>query len=120
MSRPCIFFRHSGALKKLNIDEIIFMEARNNYVKFYFHGGHFMVRSTLDAVLSRLPGNDFLRVHRSFAVSIDYIDEIAKGVIALKDFQDGIPVSRQHYPEILKQIIILDAESPKKKKSAGG
>ncbi len=35
----------------------------------------------------------------------------------MKDMKLGVPVSRQHYPEMIKQIIILDGESPEPKKS---
>jgi DNA-binding LytR/AlgR family response regulator len=115
MSAHSFFFRQDGALKKLSLDEIIFIEAANNYVKFHKQGGHLMVRTTLDAALSRLPKNQFLRVHRSFAVSVDHIELIAKSVIVVKNFKDGIPVSRQHYPGLIQQIVILDGETPKAK-----
>ncbi|HCL84312.1 MAG TPA: hypothetical protein DIC22_10065 [Chitinophagaceae bacterium] len=117
MSGHLFFYRHDGALKKLAIDEIIIIEAANNYVKIHKRGGILMLRTTLDAALNRLPEKQFLRVHRSFAVSVDYIDMISKKAVFMKDMEPGVPVSRQHYPEMIKQIIILDGESPEPKKS---
>ena len=113
MAKQSIFFRQSGVLKKLNTDEIILMEAADNYVKFYLDDRTFTVRITLSAALKRLPAKQFLRVHRSFAVSVDYINEIAKDSLLLRDVRAEIPVSKEHYPKIIKQIVIMDAKPPK-------
>jgi DNA-binding LytR/AlgR family response regulator len=117
MTPPFIFFRHRGALEKVNIDEIVLIEAKKNYIKFWLPETDYVVRSTLQAALSRLPEKQFLRVHRSWAVSINYIGKIERDSLFLKDLETEIPVSRQYYREIVKQIFILDTEIPNKKES---
>jgi len=127
MSKQYCFFRDRGGLKKINIDEIVCMEITDNYIKFFMNelNEPLSVRATLSAALSKLPANQFLRVSRTYAVSIDHIDEITKDSIVLINVKDHIPVSKEYYPEIIKQINILDAEPPKlrtsrKKKPAPG
>jgi DNA-binding LytR/AlgR family response regulator len=118
MSNQAIFFRHNGALKKLNIDEIIVMVAADNYVKICVKENYFTVRTTLEAALSCLPPEKFLRVHRSYAVSIDYINKIDKdSLFLIDDKETEIPISRQYYQEIIKQIVILDATAAEIKNS---
>ena len=39
MLKDSIFFRHNGALKKLNIDDIVILEAANNYLKLLTEEG---------------------------------------------------------------------------------
>ena len=117
MLTPCIFFRHKGALEKVNIDEIVLIEANKNYIKFWLTEKNYVVRSTLQAALSRLPEKQFIRVHRSWVVSVNFIGTIEKERLLLIDYETEIPVSRQIYPEIIKQIFILDTEAPNKKKS---
>jgi DNA-binding LytR/AlgR family response regulator len=114
---PCIFFRQRGALEKVNIDEIVLIEAKKNYIKFWLPETNYVVRSTLQAALSRLPEKQFLRVHRSWVVSVNYIGKIERESLFLIDLETEIPVSRQYYQEIKKQIFILDTEAPNKKDS---
>jgi DNA-binding LytR/AlgR family response regulator len=117
MTTPCIFFRNRGALEKVNIDEIILIEAKKNYIKFWLPEKEYVVRSTLQAALSRLPEKQFLRVHRSWVVSVNFIGKIERESLFLIDLETQIPVSRQYYREIIKQIFILDTEIPNKKES---
>jgi len=117
MLTPCIFFRTNRALEKVNIDEIVLIEAKKNYIKFWLPEKDYVVRSTLQAALSRLPENQFLRVHRSWVVSVNYIGKLKRESLFLIDLETEIPVSRQYYSEIVKQIFILDTEMPNKKES---
>jgi two-component system, LytTR family, response regulator len=117
MPTPCIFFKQSGALTKVNIDEIVLIQGSKNYIKFWLTETFFVVRSTLQAALSQLPEKQFLRVHRSWVVSVNYIGIIGKETLFLKDLETEIPVSRQFYREIVKQIPIFDTEIPNKKQS---
>jgi DNA-binding LytR/AlgR family response regulator len=117
MSGQYVFFKHNGALKKVDIDEIIMIQvADNNYIRFWLAETYYVVRSTLYAALNRLPAKHFLRVHKSHAVSIRYIDKIEKDSLFFLGNEVEVPVSRQHFREIKKQITILDAESPRKEK----
>jgi len=117
MLKESIFFRHNGALKKLNVNDIVILEAANNYVKFFTEVGIFMVRITLDAAVKSLPPTKFVRVHRLYAVSIKDIDTIGKDLLKIKDVVSDIPVSKQYYSKFIKRIKILDASSIKQKSS---
>ena len=117
MSEQYIFFKQNGTLTKVDIDEIIMIEvADNNYIKFWLAETYYIVRSTLYAVLNRLPANHFLRIHKSHAVSIRYINKIEKDSLFFIGNEVEVPVSRQHFRELKKHIMILDAEPPKKEK----
>jgi len=117
MLTPCIFFRHKGALEKVNIAEIVLIEAKKNYIKFWLAEKSYVIRSTLQAAMNCLPEKQFIRVHRSWVVSVNFIGTIEKERLFLIDYETEIPVSRQIYPEIIKQITILDTETPNKKES---
>jgi DNA-binding LytR/AlgR family response regulator len=116
MIKQYIFFRHKGALKKLDIDEIVVMEAADNYIKIIGMENFFTVRISLEAALKRLPSKKFIRVHRSYVVSLDYIESIDKGYVLLGDKETSIPVSRQYYQKLARQLVVLDAETSSLKK----
>lgn len=117
------FYRKDGCLKKIDIDEIIYLAADNNYTTFQEENNFHYIRITLDAALSLLPENKFQRIHRSYAVSLDHIDVLNRDSVTFTSFPDlEIPVSRKYYVQFTKQILILDAtatdqtETPVKKR----
>jgi DNA-binding LytR/AlgR family response regulator len=117
MAKQAVFFRFNRALKKINVEDIILIVADNNYVRLYAEEDEYMIRSTFETVLSRMPEKQFLRVHRTYAVSIDHIVSIAKDGLVLKDVEFTVPVSKQHYPLLMKQIVLLDGGLPETKKT---
>jgi len=56
--------------------EILWLEASANYVDVCTAAAKFTTRSTLAAIVSRLPSESFLRIHRSFVVNIDHAREL--------------------------------------------
>ena|SRR5438105_446451 len=106
------FYRKDGLLKKIDLGDIVFIEAANNYSKFLTPDGFIMVRVTLDAALNLLPEYKFVRIHRSFAVSVDHIDVVGReSVKLLTDPKLEIPVSKKYYAEIIEKIVILESGS---------
>lgn len=71
-----------------------------------------MVRSSLDAALQLLSSERFVRIHRSFAVSIDHVVEITKDSVLMYDAE--LPVARKYYPELLKRIKVIGEASGQK------
>ncbi|OQP62648.1 hypothetical protein A3860_26930 [Niastella vici] len=111
MTKQHFFYRKKGCLKKIDINEIIYLAADNNYTTFQekdkkkFH----YVRITLDAALSLLPENKFQRIHRSYAVSLDYIDVVKRDIVKFKSIPDlELPISRQYYVQLTREVVILD------------
>lgn len=81
----------------IDVDDISYVEAMDNYVKVY--------RSELPTVISQitmkemealLPSDRFIRVHRSFIVFLHAIDKFSNRQIFLKNFDRHIPVGRTY------------------------
>jgi DNA-binding LytR/AlgR family response regulator len=116
MSEQPIFLRQDGVLKRMDTDEIILLEVDDNYVKFHTADSFLMVRTSLEGALSRLPANHFLKTHRTYAVSINHILEIAREYVTLAGISDPIPISRQYYPDFMKRLTIIGLKLPDKKR----
>src|SRR5689334_14731532 len=113
MSNQYFFFRIEGVLQKIDLDEIVFLEADHNYTRFYINSKKwYMVRTTLEAAMSQLPDNRFLRTHRSFAVSGNLVVQVKRDTVYLGRGQmlvAEVPVSKQYYAALTKQFIIFDS-----------
>jgi DNA-binding LytR/AlgR family response regulator len=120
MYKKAFFFRQDRQLKKINLDEIIYLEAAKNYTKLYTADEMkpYIVRLTLIEAMKLLPIDKFLRVHRSFVVAADHIDTVARDIVKLATIDVELPVSRMYYAAFTKQVIILDSADivPKKKR----
>lgn len=102
-------------LKSIDPDEIILLQVDDNYVKFHTAKASLMVRTSLNAALTRLPANHFLKTHRTYAVSVYHILEIAREYVILAGVADPIPISRQCYPEFVKRLTIIGSGLQDKK-----
>ena len=67
-------FRPDGILVAAH--DIEFLEAAENYVNLHVRGRVYPLRSTMTAIQDRLDPARFARVHRSYIVNLDFLDQI--------------------------------------------
>ena len=63
----------------LQIDDILYCQADDNYTKIFLKKGHRLVSKTLKYFEETLRNNGFARVHKSFLVNVNSIVEYKKG-----------------------------------------
>lgn len=70
---------------KIKFDDIIWMKGYGDYIKFYLKGTDhpLVVRTTFRELEEELPANQFLRIHKSYAVSVKEITAIRKNSVFL-------------------------------------
>ena len=64
--------------QKLLFEDILYVEAAGNYVNFVTTDKKLLSRSTFSDVLNLLPTDKFIRVHRSFIVSLSKIEKVER------------------------------------------
>lgn len=91
----------------VSLDDIIRCKSDNNYTEFYFQNGDkILVTKTLKHYATLLKEYNFLRVHQSHLVNLQYIKEYIKsdgGYLMLKDGAN-VPVSVRKRSEVLTAI----------------
>lgn len=74
-----VYFRADRKMIKVFLNEILYIESLGDYVIIHLYEGRALkVKVTLNHVEKMLPGNQFIRIHRSFIVSIDKISAFTK------------------------------------------
>jgi len=77
IERPSRFLvRKLGAEFLVAAQDIEFLEAAENYVNLHVRGRVYPLRSTMTAIQDRLDPARFVRVHRSYIVNLDCLDQI--------------------------------------------
>ena len=87
-----------GRLVFLRSEEIVWVEAADNYVVLHLATGRLMLRETMAAIEARLGTTNFARINRSALVHRDQIKELQPGVhgdyvVLLRD-GSKLPLSR--------------------------
>jgi DNA-binding LytR/AlgR family response regulator len=100
-----VFVKDNGVLKRIAIDDIIFLEAMGDYVKVHTPQKFHVVHATLKSIEEKLPSSKFIRVHRSYIVAINKIDYIQEGAISIG--KTTIPVADTHKSNLNKRLNLL-------------
>lgn len=96
-----IFIRADYSLQKINLDDILFIEALDDYLKIYLHGQKTIVaRMTMKSIVEKLPTTEFVRVHRSFIVPIKRVESIRNKALQILDKR--IPIGNSYEEEVQK------------------
>jgi len=100
-----VFVKDNGMLKRISIEDILFLEAMGDYVKVHTAPKFHVVHATLKSIEEKLPASKFLRVHRSYIVAINKIDFIQEGTISIG--KTSIPVADTHKANLNKRLNLL-------------
>ncbi|MGZ8544857.1 MAG: LytR/AlgR family response regulator transcription factor [Flavisolibacter sp.] len=100
-----VFVKDNGVLKRISIDDILFLEAMGDYVKVHTLQKFHVVHATLKSIEEKLPSTKFIRVHRSYIVAINKIDYIQEGTISIG--KTTIPVADTHKSNLNKRLNLL-------------
>ena len=89
-----IFFKTNKKHIQVLIADILFIEADGNYSKIFTTQETISIREKVSDILSMLSGNNFMRVHKSFAVSKQHIKSVEGNRIHIKDFI--VPIGKMY------------------------
>lgn len=78
-----IFLKVEYQLVKIMLKEITYVEAYKDYVKVYLLNkpNPILSLTSLKSMEEMLPSEKFMRIHRSFIISLDHIDSIARNAV---------------------------------------
>ena len=97
------FVKSDKSLKKVNVSDILFLEAMQNYVKIVTNEETIITHSTLKQLHENLSENNFIQTHKSFLVAKQHIEEIMGNQIRIGEFT--VPISVRMKKEVLSKII---------------
>ena len=97
------FIKADNRIEKIEIEEILFVEALENYVSICTQKKKYLTLVSLKAVENALPGNRFIKTQKSFVVAKDKIESVEGNMICIG--QHKIPISRKWKNDVLNVII---------------
>lgn len=91
---PFIFIRCEKKMVKILLDDIHFVEAQKNYILINTGKEVFRAYHSISELEEKLPETKFIRIHRSYIVSIPKIEKFSHHMIEIA--RSSIPIGR-HY-----------------------
>ena len=98
-----IFIKTDNKLVKLAYNEILFVEALQNYVAIHTHDKKYITYLTFKSIEESLPAELFLKVHKSYLVAVQRISSIEGNEIIVGTHH--IPISRNLKDEVMDKLL---------------
>lgn len=102
--KPHIFVKvDKKKLQKIFLDEILVVESLKDYIRIKTHNSKYIIHKTLGSFTDELPPNQFIRIHRSFTVSIDKVNAVEGNSVEV----DGMryTIGRSYIEEVKTRIL---------------
>jgi two-component system, LytTR family, response regulator len=101
-SSDYFFVRSDRKMVKICFGDIFYVESLSDYVKIHMTDKIVVTRETITNIEAKLPQNDFLRVHRSFIVSIAHIVSFSNEDMFIQNKE--IPISRSYKNQVMNRL----------------
>jgi DNA-binding LytR/AlgR family response regulator len=101
-----VYLKVDKDMKKVFVNDIIYIESWKDYVKLFLSNGrNLLVKQSISAMENLLSEHRFLRVHRSYMVSLQKVS--AYNGISIQLDSTEIPIGR-----LYKQVVMERLQSP--------
>ncbi|MEP6615405.1 MAG: LytTR family DNA-binding domain-containing protein [Ginsengibacter sp.] len=101
--RPYFFIKADNKLVKIFFDEIIFVEALQNYVSIHTTNKKYISYLTFKSIQEYLPEDKFIKCHKSYIISAARISGIEGNDILMGD--EHIPISRSSRDDVMEKLL---------------
>jgi len=97
------FIKSDSKLVKIFFDDILFVEAVQNYVNIYTADKKHITYLTFKSVEEYLPVNDFIKTHKSYIVPIKKVESIESNEVKIGTHH--IPISRNLKDDVMEKLL---------------
>jgi len=100
-----VYVKADGVMQKVFVNEILYIESWKDYVRLYFNSGKYLlIKQPISAMENLLSQHNFLRVHRSYIVSLNKISGYNGTAIKLSSTK--IPIGRLYKQSVINQLAV--------------
>lgn len=97
-----IFVKTEHKIQKIELDDILYIEGLKDYISIFTKNERVITLQNMKKMEETLPKKDFIRVHKSYIISVDKIESIERSRIAIAG--KTIPVGDTYRDAFFKLI----------------
>ncbi len=106
---PFIFLKVDKKQMKIKLNDILYIESLKDYIKVITVLGDYLVHKSMTSISEELSNDNFIRIHRSFTISINKISYVEGNSVEIANRR--IPIGR-NYIQFAKQKILNIKNQP--------
>lgn len=95
-----IYLRAERKIKKVPLDDIIYIESDRDYVKVFIENGYIITRQTIASLEAMLSESQFVRIHRSYIVSVSKLKSFTNETVEIGNKE--LPIGKLYRNNFLK------------------
>ncbi len=90
-----LYFRSERKMVKVFLDDMVYIESLKDYIRIHRHADKpLIVKQSISTIEAMLPSDLFLRIHRSFIISISKVTAFTPHDVEIGNIE--IPIGRQY------------------------
>lgn len=97
-----IFVKSEYKIQKVDLSDILYLEGMGDYINVQRSSGKLLTLENIKSFHERLPSSRFLRVHKSYIISLEKIDFIERNRVKIGD--KLIPISNTYQKDFWKRV----------------
>ncbi|WP_298419389.1 LytTR family DNA-binding domain-containing protein [uncultured Kordia sp.] len=103
IEEEAIYIKENKTLHKVNLQNILYVEALGDYVKIHLDDKFIVTNSTFTNMLEQLPSNQFIRTHKSFAINFKKLNSVSGNQIIINNTK--IPIGQTYKTDFMKLLL---------------
>jgi len=102
-NEPFVYMKADKIMNKVYINDIVYIESWKDFIKIYLSGGkNLLVKQSLSSMENMLSKHKFLRIHRSYIVSINKISGYKN--LSLQINSTEVPIGRLYKQAVMDKL----------------
>ncbi len=100
-----VYVRTAGKYLRVLLDDLMWVEAMENYVQLQMTTDKLVVHATLKSMDDALAGKGFQRIHRSFIAKKDEIERIEENHVVING--TSLPIGKSYRAVLLDSLVLI-------------
>ncbi|MFL9482539.1 LytR/AlgR family response regulator transcription factor [Chitinophagaceae bacterium LWZ2-11] len=97
-----IFVKADYKIRKIDLADILYIEALRDYIAIHTPAGKILSLESMRNLEATLPGNQFIRIHKSYIINTTKIEFIERGKVVIN--KEYLPVGETYKEQFLSKI----------------
>ncbi len=97
-----IYVKENKKVVKVHLSDILYVEGLSEYVQIYTPGKKIITKTSMTNMSDKLPDDNFMRIHKSFIVSLTKIEAFTSSSIEVPGKE--LPIGRSYKNSVLEVL----------------